>query len=262
MSRLLIVCVTLLVLNGCNESKTTSQSNGSTANVPGLTASELESLKCPGELPDNASLIDNYHVLSVCQWPVRMSADLYNSDKAQWVFDALRIDLGVVQSRLPAQIANDLRSVTIWLELNVPTTLGGVYHPSVQWLEQNGYPTKWAKGVQIGNADNYLNWRQHQPAMVLHELAHAYDDQYFNSANPDVLAAYEAAKQAGIYEAVAHVQPEQGLVEAYALVNSAEYFAELTEAYFWTNDFFPFNRAQLQSHDAGGFNAVKTMWRQ
>jgi len=236
--------------------------------MPGATpdqtsSSELAALMCPDEMPDNALLVDGYYQMSACDWPVYMHTDLHSDEKATQVFNALRVDLGVIQSRLPSRIAQDLKSINIWLELDVATTSGGVYHPSSQWLENNNYPIKWAKGIQIGNAENYLSWRaQIQPAMVLHELAHAFDDQYFNHAQPDLLAAYEAAKQAGIYEQVAYIEPEQGLLEAYALSNAKEYFAELSEAYFWVNDFYPFNRDQLQSHDAAGYNVIKLMWEQ
>jgi len=262
MERIFIACLTLLLLIGCKTGSTDKPAGELEPIRPLINASELEATMCPGELPSDALLVDGYYQLSVCEWPVYMNTALYNDDKAKQVFDALRVDLGVVQSRLPTQIALDLRSVNVWLELDVPTTAGGVYHPSQLWLEENGYPTKWAKGVQIGNAQNYLNWRQQQPAIILHELAHAFDDQYFNSENPTLIAAFEEAKLAGIYQSVAFIEAEQGLLEAYALTNAKEYFAELTEAYFWTNDFFPFTRQQLQQHDAAGFNAVRTMWDQ
>jgi len=87
-------------------------------------------------------------------------------------------------------------------------------------------------------------------------------DQYFNNAQPELLEAFESAKQSGIYNSVAYLEPNGVMQEAYAITNSKEYFAELTEAYFWVNDFYPFNRADLQSHDVAGFNAIETMWEQ
>lgn len=46
----------------------------------------------------------------------------------------------------------------------------------------------------------------------------------------------------------------------YALNNSQEYFAETSEAYFGTNDFFPFVRAELKEHDPRGFGLMEKVW--
>ena len=64
---------------------------------------------------------------------------------------------------------------------------------------------------------------------------------------------------AGIYDSVEHVNGQ--LVEAYAKNNAAEYFAELSEAYFWTNDFYPFVRADLETHDPAGYAAIESAWQ-
>ena len=42
--------------------------------------------------------------------------------------------------------------------------------------------------------------------------------------------------------------------------NDQEYFAELSEAFFGTNDFYPFVRAELREHDAEAYRAVKELW--
>ena len=47
---------------------------------------------------------------------------------------------------------------------------------------------------------------------------------------------------------------------AYALTNAKEYFAELTEAYYGFNDFYPFNREQLQAFDPAGYALVEQAW--
>jgi dipeptidyl-peptidase-4 len=39
-----------------------------------------------------------------------------------------------------------------------------------------------------------------------------------------------------------------------------EYFAECSEACFSTNDFFPFNREQLQQHDPEMLALVLELW--
>ena len=69
-----------------------------------------------------------------------------------------------------------------------------------------------------------------------------------------------------MYDEVEYVNGQ--LLEAYATTNAAEYYAELTEAYFatglppdgWFNDFYPFDGAQLLEHDPVGYAAVEAAW--
>jgi len=51
-----------------------------------------------------------------------------------------------------------------------------------------------------------------------------------------------------------------GKKKAYAATNAAEYFAELSEAYFGKNDFFPFTKIELERHDPVGFEMLKKAW--
>ncbi len=46
----------------------------------------------------------------------------------------------------------------------------------------------------------------------------------------------------------------------YALTDPKEFFAEMTEAYFGTNDFFPFVRAELQRSDPETFALLEEIW--
>ena len=49
-------------------------------------------------------------------------------------------------------------------------------------------------------------------------------------------------------------------VKAYACSNPQEYFAEASEAFFGTNDFFPFVRAELKRHDPDAFELLGKLW--
>jgi hypothetical protein len=46
----------------------------------------------------------------------------------------------------------------------------------------------------------------------------------------------------------------------YALTNHKEYFAEMSEAYFGMNDFFPFNRAELARDERDTFDMLEKAW--
>jgi hypothetical protein len=115
-----------------------------------------------------------------------------------------------------------------------------------------------AGAVEIANCKNFLSWTREQPWMVLHELAHGYHDRTLGDDNADVKAAYQAAVDAKTYESVLHVNGRKQ--RHYALTNDKEYFAEASEAYFGTNDFFPFVRAELKQHDPRGFAMIEKAW--
>ena len=42
--------------------------------------------------------------------------------------------------------------------------------------------------------------------------------------------------------------------------NQMEYFAELSEAYFYRNDFYPFLNAELKQHDPVGYALMVELW--
>ncbi len=96
------------------------------------------------------------------------------------------------------------------------------------------------------------------PAVILHELAHAYHDQVLGFDDPGILKAYNEAMKKGLYDKALLYNGEH--VKHYATTNEKEYFAEATEAYFYKNDFYPFVRAELAIHDPLGYAEVKRVW--
>ena len=48
--------------------------------------------------------------------------------------------------------------------------------------------------VDLGDASNFLRSAGHQPAMVLHELAHGYHDQMLGWEREDVVVAFKKAE--------------------------------------------------------------------
>ena len=49
-------------------------------------------------------------------------------------------------------------------------------------------------------------------------------------------------------------------VRHYALTSDQEYFAECSEAFFGTNDMYPFVRAELHQHDPAAFETLTKVW--
>jgi hypothetical protein len=97
-----------------------------------------------------------------------------------------------------------------------------------------------------------------QPCVALHELAHAYHDQFLGFDHPALAERHAAAKSGGKYDEVLHIDGKRR--EHYALTDPKEFFAELTECYFGTNDFYPFVRVELREHDAESYRLLETIW--
>ena len=96
------------------------------------------------------------------------------------------------------------------------------------------------------------------PMLLLHELAHAYHDQVLSFDHPEIKAAYEQVVKSGIYDAV---RRNNGRTEqAYALSSRMEYFAESSEAFFGINDFYPFQRSELEKHDPKMAKLLAKLW--
>jgi hypothetical protein len=81
----------------------------------------------------------------------------------------------------------------------------------------------------------------------MHELSHAYHHQVLGFDEPELVKLYQAAVSSGDYDQTMrlHGRPDRH----YALTNPMEYFAEGSEAYLGTNDFYPFVRGELAEHD-------------
>lgn len=187
-------------------------------------------------------------------------------DQYAQVLAALDADLGKIAATIPATALRVIRTRTIWIEERTAISTGTftgrglAFHPSRAWLAANGIAPEKAGAVDICNAADYLQWRTHQPMMVLHELAHGYH-WLLGFERADVVAAYQAALSARTYDSVPYILSVGGERQrAYAASDPREYFAELTEAWFGRNDYSPFTRDELLAADPGGARVVERLW--
>lgn len=189
--------------------------------------------------------------------PVYLSPDVDPTLLAR-ALPKLDADLAKIHSILPRNAIARLTGTAFWIERDNPGTPGMTYHPSEQWLRQNGYNPDKARGIEIGNLRHFLDWSADQPFMVLHELSHAFHDRVLGFDHATVRWAFDLAVASKRYEAVPYVRG--GRRKAYALTNEKEYFAELSEAYWGRNDFYPFQRSELQAFDTAGFQMIEKLW--
>jgi len=153
-----------------------------------------------------------------------------------------------------------LREVPIYLDLTHGKLRTMQYHPSAGWLTGNGYSPKMAKCVHIPDANRFISaHHQHrQPWSVLHELAHAYHDRVLSFDHAKIKAAWQQAVDSKRYDKVLLINGRT--TRHYAVTNCKEFFAEMTEAYFGINDFYPFNRAELSRENPETYKLLVEIW--
>ncbi len=206
---------------------------------------------------------DAHQVQSIEGWTVRVDQRLLEGDDAALGRRALRLlgdRLYEIQLVVPAARVEQLRKVTIQLDRTHGKLTSMQYHPSADWLRNNGYSEKLARCVHLPDAARFASPKHHQqqPWAVLHELAHAYHDQVLDFEHAEIKAAWERFRDSGKYEQVLHI--DGGDRQHYALTNQKEFFAEMTEAYFGLNDFYPFHRAELRRDEPELFKLLQDIW--
>jgi len=208
-----------------------------------------------------------YRNTQVLGWTVRIREEL-DTDSPEAMTEAieqLKEQLEEIEKVVPSEAVAKLKGVVLWFS---PEYAKGQpraeYHPGREWLVNNGRDPAMVRGVEFTNVRVFAAERKRMPNFVLHELAHAYHHQFLTDGfeNKRIAELYQRAKDAGIYEQVEQRfgDGRSEVVKAYGMNNPAEYFAENSEAYFSTNDFFPFDREQLHKHDPAMLEALKNLW--
>lgn len=196
-------------------------------------------------------------------WTVRVDDRLLAPSSEAQVNRALRFleaKLADIKVVIPPDKVAKLQKVTIVLDHTHGSLKSMQYHPSAGWLKSNGFSADLEKCVHLPRVEDLVTRRNinEQPWVILHELAHAYHDQVIGFEEPRVKEAYEEYRKGGRGEKALLFNGQR--VRHYALTNHKEFFAEMTEAYFGVNDFFPFNRAELKESEPGIFDLMKQIW--
>lgn len=153
-----------------------------------------------------------------------------------------------------------LQKVSIVLDVSHGALTSMQYHPSARWLRDNGYAENLAKCVHIPSASLFADPRHNhiQPWCVLHELAHAFHDQVLGFEHPRVKQVWDAYVASGRGTRV--LKADGAKVRHYAMTNPMEFFAEMSEAYFGTNDFFPFVHGELKEAEPETYALLRDLW--
>lgn len=196
-------------------------------------------------------------------WTIRVDDRLLkspNQELGQRSLRFLEAKLSEIKLAVPEDRVKKLQSVVIVLDLEHGDLGSMQYHPDAGWLKNNGYSEKLEKCVHLPEAADLATRRtvREQPWVILHELAHAYHDQVLSFDDLRVIKAYDHYKQGGRGDKTLLYDGRR--VQHYALTNHKEFFAEMTEAYFGANDFFPFTQAELKESEPEIYEVLREIW--
>jgi hypothetical protein len=201
---------------------------------------------------------DAYTRIEVEGWTLMVNQRLDKQPKIRReAIETMRWQLWMIQRIVPGDAVAVMKGVTIWLEdKNVGRTQ---YHDDRKWLAEHNYNPDKARGVDVGDVTRHMNRPHGSAAMVLlHELIHAWHDQKLGFDDARIIAAYKKSLASGVYDQV--LNDRRNTVRHYALSNHKEWFAEISETYLWSNDYYPFNRAELRKADPQAYALMEEIW--
>jgi len=168
--------------------------------------------------------------------------DCYNAFKSQFMSDLI-----AATERLPKHAVEKLAKTTAfwinksWLQgkVNDPSSENGAcFHEDREWLKSNFHSVEKKFGIEFYSTDEYLSdfhlWGP--GGVILHELSHAWHKLHvkYGYNNREVIKCYRLAMKEKMYECVQYhtLEGVNDETRAYACNNAAEYFAELSVAFF------------------------------
>jgi hypothetical protein len=200
-------------------------------------------------------------------WTVHVNRMLLSSDsaKTERALELLKDQLEEIVRVVPENSVTELKKVPLWFSPEYAGTQPRAeYHPGAGWLRDNNRDPAMVKGIEFTNVRIFEAETRRMPNFALHELSHAFHDRVLPKGfgNPEIKAAYEVAKRSGNYDRVERRDSEgrAKLDRSYAMTNPQEFFAESTEAFFSRNDFYPYDRKELNQHDPSTLKLIANIW--
>ena len=203
-----------------------------------------------------------YHQREMLGFTLMLSPDLMLRPKERdAVYKELEKQFTNIRGVLSAEQLEVVRLPRIWIEWDNPALDSpSAFLGSPEWLRMKNINPEKLFCIEINNTRRFLSSAQRaQPWLVMHELAHVWHFKTLGQFHPGIMKAYADAMDAKLYDAVLYTEGVKKK-RAYAAKNHIEYFAELTEAWFGKNDYYPFVRSELKQHDPQGYNLMLEIW--
>jgi hypothetical protein len=200
---------------------------------------------------------------SIEGWTVRVDDRLLHGEGAAVGERALKLltsRLVAITIVVPETSLAKLRTIIIQLDLNYGDLRAMQYHPDAGWLKEHGYSEQLAECVHIPEVEDFLSPEENlrMPWVVLHELAHGFHHQTIGFEDARVIAMWNKCRDSGKYKSVLTASGK--MHEHYGLTDPKEFFAEMTECYFGSNDFYPFVSGELKQADPETFGLLADIW--
>lgn len=205
-----------------------------------------------------AATSNNLKQIYLSGFKIIVDAKLAEQNDTKTALKILDEKLAEIKTMVKPKHFEKLKTIPIYVQYKYKSDGAAWYHTDKNWLVSNGYPAEMENSVEIKNIRNFIDWQSDQPFMVLHELAHGFQDLYLANLQAKLTNAFEKAAASGKYESVPYIRG--GKLKHYALTGEVEYFAELTEAYFGKNDYFPYNKEDLKNFDPLGYQLMQEAW--
>ena len=185
---------------------------------------------------------DQYAKRSIEGWTVYVNKELLTDSTAlgSEALHVLETRLAEVAQVVPERSREELRRIPMWLGVDDGTGPGPEYHPSREWLEENGYNPDKAKSLEFGNVSHFLSLAGDEPRLLFIVLSFAYHDRVLGGDHEGINRAHQAALDRGDDEE-----------------NAVKYFA------YGTADFFSPDasvRDELRRSDPKLFELLEEVW--
>ncbi|MCC6599752.1 MAG: T9SS type A sorting domain-containing protein [Crocinitomicaceae bacterium] len=169
----------------------------------------------------------------------------------------------ISQMCISSVIMDSLKAVPIFMDWESSEGISQ-YHADLSWLIQSNYNQKKWKCIEICNVKNFVAATNlNQPYRIMNEMAHAYLDRVLHMENAALVNAFDNAITDDLYTNVQYyvgngVYATQA--NALAMTSMDNFFAELTETYFGSNNYFPFTRADFALYDPVAYQMIESIW--
>lgn len=214
---------------------------------------------------------EEYHKHEILGWTVHISSEDMSdrpetSEAALWM---VRSKLRRIVEVVPMNKVKLLRTVEIWINDNWEEgdeLCGWACYVNEGYRGSGRFLRDRDGSVIIRDMDYLLDaaWCC-SSSTFLHELAHAYHDQFLEDGfnNREIDDEYEDARDSGDYDDNRVLYPwwEEQYREHYGMKNAREFFATMSETYFlgmFTT--YPHNLRDLYHYDRSAYNLIYRAW--
>lgn len=206
---------------------------------------------------------DQYWIVDFMGWKVYVNPGVFEREDVWKKFVTLfNAQLVLARQKIPEDIFIEImHSTAFWIELNnneFPRAVAW-YHVGDEWLKQFGYNPDKAAHIEITNLELFFDEAERSSSLLFHMFLHAYHHKLMpQELSNAIYLQYLQILSDGRYERVPHI--DGSYQRAIARENSWKYFAELTEAYLGSNDFYPFVRADIAAYDPAMMPILRQIW--